>query len=52
LLVEFEKPIGWKFYSLEFYLQKIFNKKNDIATKNALKPQLKEAILNHVSYIK
>lgn len=26
LLVEFEKPIGWKFFSLEIYLQKIFNK--------------------------
>jgi hypothetical protein len=27
LLVEFEKPIGWKFFSLEIYLQKKLIKK-------------------------
>jgi hypothetical protein len=51
LLIEFEKPIGWKFFSLELYLQKTFNKKIDLVTKNALKPQIKEQILNQVIFI-
>jgi uncharacterized protein len=35
ILVEFEKPIGWKFFSLELYLEKIFNRKIDLVTNNA-----------------
>lgn len=45
LLVEFEKPVGWKFFSLEIYLEKIFNRKIDLVTKNAIKEQIKESIL-------
>lgn len=45
LIVEFEKPIGWKFFSLELYLQKIFSRKIDLVTKNALKDLIKESIL-------
>jgi uncharacterized protein len=30
LLVEFERPIGWKFFSREIYLEKIFNRKIDL----------------------
>ncbi|MBW6491623.1 MAG: nucleotidyltransferase domain-containing protein [Lentimicrobium sp.] len=51
LLVEFEKPIGWKFFSLEIYLGKIFNRKIDLVTKNALKDQIKESILAKVNYV-
>lgn len=51
LLVELEKPIGWKFFSLESYLQNIFNRKIDIVTKNALKEQIKEQILQQVIYV-
>ena len=51
LLVELEKPIGWKFFSLEIYLEKIFNRKIDMVTKNALKEQLKERILQQVNYV-
>lgn len=51
LLVELEKPIGWKFLSLEIYLEKIFGRKIDLITKNALKKQIKERILNQVNYI-
>jgi predicted nucleotidyltransferase len=50
LLVELEKPIGWKFFSLELYLEKIFNKKIDLVTHNALKDQIKEIILAQVTY--
>jgi predicted nucleotidyltransferase len=51
LLVELEKPIGWKFFSLEIYLEKTFNRKIDLVTKNALKEQLKERILQQVNYV-
>ena len=51
LLVEFEKPIGWKFFSLELYLEKIFNKKIDLVTKNALKSPIRESILHQVNFI-
>lgn len=51
ILVAFEKPIGWKFFSLELYLEKVFNRKIDLTTKNALKKQIKDAILNQVIYI-
>lgn len=27
LLIELEKPIGWKFFTLEIYLESIFEKK-------------------------
>lgn len=51
ILVELEKPIGWKFFTLEIYLEKIFGRKIDIVTKNALKVQIRESILHHVKYI-
>ena len=51
LLVEFEKPIGWKYFSLEIYLENIFGRKIDLVTKNALKEQLKDNILSQVKYV-
>lgn len=51
LLVELEKPIGWKFFSLELYLQNIFGRKIDLVTKNALKEQIKNQILQQVNYV-
>lgn len=51
ILVEFEKPIGWKYFSLEIYLEKIFGRKIDLVTKNALKEQIKDRILNQVKYV-
>jgi len=51
LLIELEKPIGWKFFTLEIYLEKVFNRKIDLVTKNALKNQLKETILKQVHYV-
>ncbi len=51
LLVELEKPIGWKFLSLEIYLEKIFKRKVDLVTRKALKSQLRDQILNQVKYI-
>ncbi len=51
IIVELEKPIGWKFFSLEIYLQKIFNRKIDLVSKNALKEQIRESILKKVNYV-
>ena len=51
ILVEFEYPIGWRYFSLELYLQNVFNRKIDLVTKNALKHQIKEEILNQVNYV-
>jgi predicted nucleotidyltransferase len=51
LLVELEKPIGWKFFSLEIYLENVFGRKVDLVTKNALKEQIKENVLQQVDYV-
>jgi len=51
ILVELEKPIGWKFFSLELYLEKVFGRKIDLVTKNALKEQIKSEILKQVDYV-
>ena len=51
ILVELERPIGWKFFSLELYLESIFKRKIDLVTKNALKLQIKDSILKQVNYV-
>ncbi len=51
ILVEFEKPIGWKFFTLEKYLESIFNKKVDLVTRKALKKQLKDTILSQTLFL-
>ena len=50
ILIELEKPIGWKFFSLELYLEQIFNRKIDLVTKGALKEQIRDSILSKVNY--
>ena len=51
IMVEFERPVGWQFFTLEKYLEKVFNRKIDLVTFNALKEQIKPFILNQVQYI-
>lgn len=51
IVVEFEKPIGWKFFSLELYLEKIFNRKIDLVTINSIKEPIKENILKQINYV-
>jgi predicted nucleotidyltransferase len=51
LLIELERPIGWKFLPLELYLEKVFNRRVDIVTKSALKEPIKNTILNQVNYV-
>jgi uncharacterized protein len=51
ILVELEKPIGWRFFTLEIFLEKTFGRKIDLVTKNALKEQIKDKILKQVNYV-
>ena len=51
ILVELERPIGWKIFTLEIYLEKVFGRKIDLVTKNALKEQIKDNILKQVNYV-
>ena len=51
LLVEFSEPIGWKFFTLERFLEKSFGIPIDLVTVNALKERMKEPILNQVNYV-
>jgi uncharacterized protein len=51
ILVELDKPIGWKFFSLELYLQKIFDRKIDLVTKNAIKDPLRKNIIKQIQYV-
>jgi len=52
VLVEFEE--GFKtfdnFMDLKYYLEEIFSRNVDLVTVNALKPQLKDVILQDVIY--
>ena len=51
ILVELYQPIGWKFFSLEIFLEKTFGRKIDLVTKSALKEQIKDRILKQVNYV-
>lgn len=51
LLVEFSKPIGWEFFTLEKFLEKEFGFSVDLVTKDALRERIKTPILNQVKYI-
>ncbi|MBM2826313.1 MAG: polymerase beta domain protein region [Dehalococcoidia bacterium] len=52
ILVEFSKPLGmFKFIELEEYLSKLIGKNVDLVTKKALKPAIREGILQEVFYV-
>lgn len=51
LLIELYKPIGWKFFSLEIYLEQVFGRKIDLVSKSALRDRIKDDILSKVIYI-
>ncbi len=51
ILIELEKPIGWRFFTLEIFLENVFNRKIDLVTKDALKEQIKEQILKQVNFV-
>jgi len=51
ILVEFSKPVGWNFFTLEKFLEDQFGVKIDLVTHNALKKQFKDKILSQVHYV-
>jgi predicted nucleotidyltransferase len=51
ILVEFSKPIGWEFFTLEHFLEQSFGIPIDLVTKDALKERTKKPILNQVKFI-
>ena len=51
ILIDLEKPIGWRIFTLEIFLEKTFGRKIDLVTKGALKEQIKDQILKQVRYI-
>ena len=51
LLVEFSKPIGWKFFALEEYLEQEFKLKIDLVTPNAIKAGFKPSITANAHYV-
>jgi len=50
IMVSFSEPIGWEFIDLKEFLETILETPVDLVTRKALKPQLREAILNEVVY--
>jgi uncharacterized protein len=50
ILVEFYETPGWEFYELIDFLEKLLGKKVDLVTKNALRIEMKDKILNEVIY--
>jgi predicted nucleotidyltransferase len=51
LLVEFSKPIGWEFFTLESFLEQSFGIPIDLVTPNALKERIKDSILMQVKFV-
>ncbi len=51
ILVKFNGIVGWKFFTLKEFLEKILNKKVDLATVNSLRDEMKQDILSDVVYI-
>jgi predicted nucleotidyltransferase len=51
ILVEFSEPIGWEFVDLKEFLESILSMKADLVMVGALKPQLRDSILQEVIYL-
>ncbi len=51
IMVDFEEPIGWEFTDLNEYLEKILKLHVDLATPRALKPLIRDDILNDLVYV-
>ncbi|MGB6035876.1 MAG: nucleotidyltransferase domain-containing protein [Cryomorphaceae bacterium] len=44
LLVRLDRPIGWKFFTLQILLEETFGKKVDLITEKGLRTELKQQI--------
>ncbi|HEY5615548.1 MAG TPA: nucleotidyltransferase family protein [Bacteroidota bacterium] len=50
ILVEFSGPVGWEFFELKDFLEKILLRRVDLVTSKALKNAYREKILHEVVY--
>jgi len=50
ILVELERPLGWDFFSLKEFLEKRLGMAIDICTPKALKPALRDEIMEHTIF--
>ncbi|MEK7213487.1 MAG: nucleotidyltransferase family protein [Patescibacteria group bacterium] len=51
IIVDSHKPLGLQFFSLERYLEEYFGKKVDLATKDAIKPYIRDRILAQTIFL-
>ena len=51
IFVEFYQPIGWKFFTLKEFLESILGMKVDLATRNSLRPQMREDVLKDMIFV-
>ena len=52
ILVSFYRPPGlFDFIRLEDYLSEVLNRKVDLVTRNAVKPIIRDKVLQEVSYV-
>lgn len=51
IFVQFSNPIGWRFFTLEKFLESQCGLKIDLVTYNALKEQLRDTILSQVRFV-
>ncbi len=51
LIVEFSKPVGWNFFTLQQLLEQSLGLPIDLVTNNSLKERIKDSILSKVRYI-
>jgi len=52
LLIDFSKPVSlFSFVDIKLDLENLLQRKVDLVTENALKPRIKDKILNEVVYL-
>ena len=51
ILVEFREPVGFLFVHLADYLEKILGRKVDLLTPDAIKPNRRSYIIEHLVYV-
>ena len=51
VIVEFSKPAGWNFFTLQELLENKLGLRIDLVTQNSLKERIKDSILTKVRYI-
>lgn len=51
IVVAFDKPVGWLFFDLKFYLEEKLGREVDLVTRASIRPQWKKEILSTTVYV-